>query len=60
MSQNLTQPEEIDLVLMAMADLDMELDTPNTDRQRLTVTSIHQGELHEHARAARHSQVAQH
>jgi len=31
MSQNLTQPEEVDHVLMEMASHDMEADTPEPD-----------------------------
>ena len=60
MSQNLTQPEEIELVWRAMEDNGPGVDAPITDRECLTVTSIHEGEPHEHARTARHRQIAQH
>lgn len=35
MSQNLTQPEEVDHVLMEMASHDMEVDTPEPDVEQL-------------------------
>ena len=60
MSQNLTQPEEIDHVLMLMAGLDRDADAAIFDKDDLTGNSIYQGELHEDARTASHSQVAQH
>jgi len=35
MSQNLTQPEEVDHVLLEMANHNMEIDTPNPDEEPL-------------------------
>ncbi len=50
MSHNLTQPEEIDLVWMAMAGDDMEVDIPIPDWAQLSGT-IRNAERHESAMA---------
>lgn len=60
MSHNLTQPEEIDLILMAMVPHELEAGMSIADGEHLTTISIHQGELHETARAANHCQAARH
>ena len=60
MSQNLTQPEEIDLILMAVGNYDLEAGMSIADGEHLTATSIRQGEPHEAARTPSHCQVAQH
>jgi hypothetical protein len=50
MSHNLTQPEEIDYILMATAGHDMEVDTPIPDGAQLSGT-IRDAERYELAMA---------